>query len=348
VAEILVKDLWIELGEFSLKGVTVHVLDGDYYVVFGPSGAGKTILIEAIAGIWKPDRGRIFIDGKDVTEEPPEKRGVSIVYQDLMLFPTMNVYDNIAFGLRVKKVPEEEIRKRVLEVAEMLEIENLLERDPKTLSGGEKQRVALARALAIEPKAVLLDEPTASIDVNMRREIRRILRKLNEAGTTIVHVTHFVEELMSLANRVAILKEGRLLYEGPLGEEMFSKEEVARLIGAHNVFKGTYLGGEPPKVKVGDLVFYVNFKADPGSTVTFTVPPESVVLSKEKIESSMRNCVLGEIYDYEVKGNRVDVYVDCGEKIVSEITFSSWKQMNLRVGEKVYVYFKASSARQLS
>ncbi len=348
MAEILIRNLYINLGAFSLKEINVHVLDGDYYVIFGPSGAGKTILIEAIAGIWTPDRGRIFIDGKDVTEEPPEKRGVSIVYQDLMLFPTMKVYDNIAFGLKVRKIPEREVRRKVEEVAETLEIEDLLDRDPKTLSGGEKQRVALARALAVEPKAVLLDEPTASIDVNMRREIRRILRKLNEAGTTILHVTHFVEELMSLATRVAVLNGGKLLYEGSLGEEMFSKEEVAKLIGVHNVFEGKYLGGEPPKVKVGDLIFYVSFRADPGSNVSFTVPPESVILSKEKIRSSMRNCILGEIYDYEVKGNRVDVYVDCGEKIVSEITLSSWKQMNLKIGEKVYVCFKASSARQLS
>ncbi len=348
MAEIEIEDLWIKLGDFSLKGINLHVLDGDYYVLFGPSGAGKTVIIETVAGIWKPDRGRIYIDGKDVTEEPPERRGVSIVYQDLMLFPTMSVYENIAFGLKVRKVPEGEIRRKVREVAELLEIEDFLDRDPGTLSGGEKQRVALARALATDPKAILLDEPTASIDVNMRREIRRILRKLNEAGATILHVTHFVEELMSLAKRVGVLREGEMLYEGPLGEEMFSREEVAKLIGIHNVFRGKYLGGEPPCVKVGDLKFYVNFKAEIGSVVTFAVPPESVVLSKEKIRSSMRNCFLGKIYDYEVKGNRVDVYVDCGEKIVSEITFSSWKQMNLKIGEEVYVYFKASSARLLS
>ena len=171
-----VDHVWKDLCGFKLVDVCLEVAAGEYFVVLGPSGAGKTVLLQVIAGILQPDKGRVIIDGVDMTRAPPEKRNVGYVPQNYALFPHLTVLGNIAFGLKLRKMPEEEIKRKVEEVAEKLGIKHLLHRKPGTLSGGEAQRVALARALVIKPKILLLDEPLSAVDPVLRWELRDYLR----------------------------------------------------------------------------------------------------------------------------------------------------------------------------
>ncbi len=205
-----VENLSLKLKNFELKNVSFSVRRGEHFAIVGPTGSGKSLLLETIAGIYTPDSGRIEIDGVDVTHTPPEKRGVGMVYQDCVLFPHMCVYDNIAYGLRVRKLEKKKIEERVLELSEMLEIEHLLTRKPKTLSGGERQRVAIARALAVRPKLLLLDEPFSALDAETRVRLRdTIFRVLEQERVTAIHVTHIIEDA-KMADRIARMHGGVL------------------------------------------------------------------------------------------------------------------------------------------
>jgi molybdate/tungstate transport system ATP-binding protein len=215
------------LGNFVLEIEELEVRRGEYFVILGPSGVGKTLLLNIIAGILKPQRGKIVVDGRDVTNEPPERRGIALVPQEYALFPHMTVYENIAYGLRVRKVPKDVVCKEVEGIARVLEIEDLLDRKPSTLSGGEKQRVALARALIVRPKALLLDEPLASLDPRLRYRARILLKSLHKrVGFTAIHVTHNIAEAVSLADRIGYMEEGRLV--DVFGPREFVKTEYAR------------------------------------------------------------------------------------------------------------------------
>ena len=165
---LAIQDLHIDLGEFYLKGISLSLERGDYLVIIGPTGAGKTILLESIIGFWRPDRGRIYLEGRDITDEPPEKRRIGIVYQDYALLPNFSVFKNIAYGL--KKRQKQGVGEKVQAMAASLRIDHLLHRRPATLSGGEQQRVALARALIVEPRLLLMDEPFSALDPQTRRE----------------------------------------------------------------------------------------------------------------------------------------------------------------------------------
>ena len=216
---IAIEDLHIDLGDFALKGINLEVEDGDYLMILGPTGAGKTILLETIAGIYEPDRGKIILDGKDITGISPRNRFLGMVYQDYMLFPHLTVEDNILFGLKARKVSKDEAAGRAMKLADMLGVSHLLHRRPDTLSGGEQQRVAIARALAVEPKVLLLDEPLSALDPETRVSLREELRRIREMTDTImVHVTHSLDEAFLLGNRMAIMDAGRIIQVGDVGD----------------------------------------------------------------------------------------------------------------------------------
>lgn len=178
----------------------------------GPSGAGKTFLLYIIAGIVKPEKGRIIIDNKDVTNRPPDERNIVIVPQTSTLFPHLTVYENIAYGLTVRKIGEKEMERRIFSIAKILGVINLLYRKPNTLSEGERQRVALARALVVKPKAILLDEPTTSLDFRNKIKTIQLLKKLHkELKFTAIHVTHDILETLELGDRVAYMEEGKIV-----------------------------------------------------------------------------------------------------------------------------------------
>ncbi|MDD4588792.1 MAG: ATP-binding cassette domain-containing protein, partial [Heliobacteriaceae bacterium] len=196
---LLLCDIHKRLGSFQLQAVNLSVNPGEYLVVIGPSGTGKTVLLELIAGFYHPDRGKIFRGSADITLMPPEQRKIGFVYQDFLLFPHLNVKDNILFGAR-KHVRQAEIPSRLERLVNLLGITTLLNRSPKTLSGGEQQRVALARALIMEPEILLLDEPLSSLDPQNRFRLRQELKTIHaEFGPMVIHVTHDFSEAKSLA-----------------------------------------------------------------------------------------------------------------------------------------------------
>ena len=224
----------MDLGEFILKDINLEIERGEYFVVLGPTGAGKSVLLETIAGLYQPKKGLIEINGRDVTRAEPRKRNISIVYQDYMLFPHLTVKENIKFGLKEKSQDLDKI-------VEFLDIRRILHRKPDTLSGGESQRVALARALVTKPAVLLLDEPLAALDSNTRERIMSELRQINEKmGITIIHITHERSEAIALADKMAVMNGGGILQVGT-PEQVFRKpnsEFIANFVGVENLFKG--------------------------------------------------------------------------------------------------------------
>lgn len=231
---IRLADVSITLGDFSLHKVNMEINSGEFFSILGPTGTGKTVILELIAGLYDPAEGKILINNTDSINIPPEKREIGFVYQDYALFPHLNVYKNIAFGLQLRKTPATEIRDNVQTLVDMLGIEHLLERFPGTLSGGEQQRVSLARALILKPKILLMDEPLSALDPNTKKLLCRELKELHQKyQCTIVHVTHDFNEAILLADRIGVILKGRLRQIG-YPEEVFSKpqdQEVAKFLG---------------------------------------------------------------------------------------------------------------------
>ena len=216
-------DLSIELGRFALHHVDLSIRDGEYLVLLGPTGSGKTVLVECIAGIHRKHGGRILVDGRDVTGLYPEERHIGYVPQDYALFPNLTVRENVAYGLRARRLPEVEIVARVNSMLKMLGLSQLAERSPTTLSGGEKQRTALGRALVTNPRILLLDEPLSAIDEVMRSELATELSRIQRAvNGTFLHVCHSFDEATEVADRVAILREGSIAQVGTI-EELLEK-----------------------------------------------------------------------------------------------------------------------------
>lgn len=213
MAEIRIENAVKTFGKVvAVNRVSLTVHDREFVVLLGPSGCGKTTLLRAIAGLGMVDSGRILIGGRDVTYLPPKDRDISMVFQGYAIFPHMNVFDNIAFGLRMKRVPKEETARRVREAAELLHIEDFLERFPSQLSGGQRQRVAVARAIAVHSSVLLMDEPLSNLDALLRLRMRAELKRLlNEIDATTVYVTHDQIEALSMGDRIAVMRNGEIL-----------------------------------------------------------------------------------------------------------------------------------------
>jgi molybdate/tungstate transport system ATP-binding protein len=224
---IKIENLAMRLGEFSLKEVNLQIEKGEFLTILGPIGSGKTTLLKCIAGIYRPERGRIEIDGQDVTKLPPEKRGVGYVPQDYKLFPHLNVRENIAFGLRLRKMKD--VDGEVETISSLVGLTPILTQCVKCLSEGQKQLVALARALAIKPKLLLLDEPFARLDLATKTRLQKEMEKIHEqTKTTAIHVTHDFEGSLKLGNRIVIMENGRLLNE-PKAIERYLEEKLGHI-----------------------------------------------------------------------------------------------------------------------
>jgi len=328
--------------EFHLRDVTLDVMDGEHFIILGPSGAGKTVLLEVIAGIIEPDAGRVYLNGMDVTDLPPEKRGLAYVPQNYALFPNMNVHDNIAFGLKVRKTPKPEIERRVGEIAEVLGIGHLLHRKPRTLSGGEQQRVALARALVVEPPLILLDEPFANLDVQTRAKLLTEMKRWKrELGFTALHVTHSFEEAISLGDRVGVMLDGRLVQVGDV-RDVFSRpvsEEVARFLGFENIIEGI---AEGRKLRTNGVE--IELPVEASGRVRVGLRPEDIIISTGPIKSSARNEFKATVESIEELGPLVRVRLSLGGlSLVAFITRSSMLELGMEKGKEVYVSFKASA-----
>ncbi len=200
-----------------IHGIDLDIQHGEFVVFVGPSGCGKSTLLRMIAGLESITDGDVLIDGKRVNDEPPRNRDIAMVFQDYALYPHKSLYDNMAFGLRLRKTPEEEIKRRVMDAARLLRIEHMLERKPAALSGGQRQRVAIGRAIVRQPKVFLFDEPLSNLDAQLRNEMRSEIKKLHQRlGATIIYVTHDQVEAMTLADRIAVMSGGhKMQYASP-------------------------------------------------------------------------------------------------------------------------------------
>ncbi len=228
------EEIALRLGGFSLGPVDMHVQRGEYRVVLGPTGTGKTVLLEIVAGLRKPGSGAVILEGRDITGLAPEKRKFGIVYQDYALFPHMNVRDNIGFGLRMQGRGACEIRTRVQEMAEFMGLTKVLSSTPRHLSGGEKQRTALARALVMRPRMLLLDEPLSALDRLTREKLKVELKRIHQGlGLTVLHITHDLSEAFMLADAISVMGNGRILQEGSPDDVLARPNTrlVAELVG---------------------------------------------------------------------------------------------------------------------
>lgn len=355
-----VENLSIRLGEFDLRDISFEVQTGEYFVLLGPTGTGKTVLIECIAGLHRPKTGRIILNGRDVTNLPPEERGIAYVPQDYALFPNLTAFENIAFGLRVRKLSDSKVKAKVLELAEWLGITYLLDRLPLTLSGGEKQRVALARALAVEPQILLLDEPLAAVDERTRERLCRELKAIQrQTGATFLHVSHNFEETLAVADRIGVmnftegvergtrLRIGKLLQVGT-PEEIFyrpANKFVAQFTRAENIWRGEVKGqtAEWVQVWLNGAVLWVQLPEGqqvPKGEVTVVVRPERVRLLPAKLQSDEQmNSLHGEIVVMTDKGAmwRLEVETEIGINVVALLSKREAEQLGLTVGQSVAI-----------
>ena len=268
----------------AVQDVSVDIADGEFFSLLGPSGCGKTTTLRMIAGFERPDSGRIVLQGTDVTDVNANKRPLNMVFQQYALFPHMSIYDNIAFGLKVKGVPRTEHRSRIDEMLRVVSLEGYEKRKPRQLSGGQQQRVALARALVNRPAALLLDEPLGALDVKLRRHMQRELKRIqSELGTTFVYVTHDQEEALAMSDRIAVMNGGRVEQTGS-PREIYEHPQtafVADFIGSLNAFdlRIDELVGQNAVMRLGEnerVVVPVDGGHHPGETLRAAVRPERV------------------------------------------------------------------------
>jgi len=341
------ENISVKLDDFELKEVNLKVAQGEYYVILGLSGAGKSILLECIAGIQIVRSGRVILDKNDITHSKIQNRDVGYVFQDHAVFPHLNVRQNIAYSIK-KKYPKAIVKQKVEYIADKVNVSHLLHRDTKTLSGGESQRVALARTLIRDPKILMLDEPFASLDVQLRDDLRALLRKLNRMGQTIVHVTHDYEEAISLAQKLAIFQDGKLIQQGT-PTEVFANpasQFVARFRGIRNFFKAHLCEND---VAVTERKAEVKIlPQEEQSSGYIMLKSQDIIIAREIDGSSVCNNFKGRITDIipSFKGN--EIIVDANIKLTAFITHQSIKKLNLKIGDEVWASFKASAVNFIS
>jgi ABC-type Fe3+/spermidine/putrescine transport system ATPase subunit len=339
-----VRDVSLRLGDFAVHDASLDIARGEYFVLLGPTGAGKTVLLECVAGLHQPDRGDIYVDGERVNDMAPERRGLGYLPQDYALFPHLTVAQNIAFGLRIRRRPRPEIERTVSRLSQLVGIMHLLGRGPGHLSGGECQRVALARALAIEPKVLLLDEPLSALDEQTRENLCVELRRVHEElGTTTLHVSHNFEETLAVADRIGIIHQGRVRQIGT-PDEVFRRpnsEFVAQFVRSENVLRGV------ARKSASGLAVTVEghqFQASDGpeGDVYMTVRPEEVALSAAR-DAGRANSVVGRVARVVDKGALMRVEVEGKVTIVALVGRRSFQADALQPGDQVAASFQPDS-----
>ena len=334
-------------GDFSLKDISFTVSPGEYFVLLGVSGAGKTMLLDIIAGLRRQDSGRILIDGFDISHVRANKRGTGLVFQDNTVFPHLNVHRNIAYPLVGKGFTKSEIRTRVQKWAETIDIVHLLDRKPASLSGGELRRVAIARTLAMEPRFLLLDEPLSSLDVLIQYDMMRLLKKLHQSGQTIIHVTHDYNEAYTLADTLAIINSGRVEQTGPPAEvfQHPASRFVSVLAGIRNFFSGVALkkcdGLWRHTIKEG-LEIYSSEPCSEGCSIFIR---ENEMKLIQPGEPAGINIFEGVITDIIPSPGFYTVVVDAGVNFFVRVANEDMKTMNLQGGESVRIKINPGSVR---
>ena len=336
----------VAVADFSLE-----VQRGELVTLLGPSGCGKTTTLRIVAGFERPDSGRVFIFSREVTNVPPEKRDVGMVFQNYALFPHMTVFQNVAFPMRIAKRPKREIREKVREYLALVRLEGLEGRYVTQLSGGQKQRVALARALARSPKILLLDEPLSALDAKIRIQLREEIRQLQQKlGITTLYVTHDQEEALSISDRIVVMNEGNIEQVGVPTEIYFRPRTlfVASFVGTMNFFTGTTVAtGEEIKLKWHELLLSLPPGVDvrPGEEVSVGVRPERLSLAFDKADIPPGyNVIPGDVSFVTFLGStmRVEVVLVDGTKV--KIDLPTKEGINPRQAQKVYLCFPPGDA----
>lgn len=347
--EVELQNVTKRFGEVTaVDSVSLAVERGEFLTLLGPSGCGKTTLLRMIAGFDSPDAGRVILSGSDVTGLSPHQRDVTTVFQHYALFPHLNVFDNVAFGLERRRIASAEIKRRVADALEMVRLKGLDDRQPGELSGGQQQRVALARALVVEPKVLLLDEPLAALDLKLRKQMQIELKGLQRRlGISFVYVTHDQEEALTMSDRIVVMNAGRIEQIGR-AEEIYERpltEFVAGFIGVSNTIEGVV-----EEVNRLSIISIGNRKVSarangvkPGERVRVLVRPEKITISSDasplalagKIESAV---YLGESTQWQIR-------IEGGPAItVLEQNRQPFQSGENRIGQTVYVSWDPESA----
>ncbi|RLE99301.1 MAG: sugar ABC transporter ATP-binding protein [Thermoprotei archaeon] len=331
----------------AISKVNLTIRDGEFIVLLGPSGCGKTTTLRCIAGLEIPDEGKVFFGDQDVTLLPPKDRNVSMVFQSYAVWPHMSVFDNIAFPLKIKNVPESEVKKRVEWAAELLKIKELLNRYPHQLSGGQRQRVAVARAIVIEPAVLLMDEPLSNLDallrVMMRSELKKLQRKIK---VTTIYVTHDQVEAMTMADRIAVMNQGKIMQVGT-SDEIYNKPSnlfVAGFIGSPrmNFFDAT-IAEKEDKILIEAQDFTIALEEKYRSilaeylnkTVTVGIRPEHMYIEKHMIPTDIKPWkIKGKIDFVEPLGSDTILHVNTGSMLILVKVPGSYRA---KIGEEVEV-----------
>jgi molybdate/tungstate transport system ATP-binding protein len=345
---IELENVRITVPGFEVADVNLTVEAGEFFALLGPTGSGKTMILESIAGLRPISGGRIRIDGRDATHAPPESRNVGVVYQDSALFPHMNVEKNIRFSLRYRPADDDHAR-RLSDLIDQLGLGPLMKRSVLYLSGGEKQRVALARALAARPSALLLDEPLSALDSSFREEVRRALKVLHASlGTTFLLVTHDFGEALYLADRAAVIHQGRLKQVGAV-QDIFRHPAdpfTAGFVGMKNIFEA---GSENGRVRAGGLELRLSSPASPGGgVVTLGIRPEDVCLSAPGAASEPPNTFSGVIRDLAAHGMYFLAAVETGGLTIAAVVGAGEvMESGLTEGQTVRVTLPPAKIRML-
>lgn len=320
-------------------------------VILGPTGSGKTTLINLIAGILSPNKGKIVLNGIDITKIPIESRKVGFVFQDSTLFPHLNVHQNILFGLTRDELHNEERMIMVRKIIEDLGIANLLNRTIDSLSGGESQKVSLAQMLVTRPRIILLDEPLSHLDPPTREKLRLELRTiLKKQRVPVIYVTHFEEDVLALADSISILNNGKLVGTGDIKQILNSSPSTTsfftQVTSGANYISGLVVKSEEglTSFKVGSHLLNTLGEFLVGTKIGVIVRREDIILSKEKIKTSARNTLFLQVAEIVQRSNLVDIHLKIdGLEIVSRITQSAMKDLGITKNDHIYAIFKASA-----